>query len=322
MTALEALRAYQPPACGSVLTLGNFDGVHRGHQRLVQTARRRAREYGAVALAVTFDPHPLTLLAPQRAPATLMTIAERRWHLLRAGADEVLVLPTSRDLLELDAGQFVEEIVRCCRPRGFVEGPSFRFGRGRGGSNETLKSLAERHGYSVEVVDEWRSAPDAEPVSSSAIRVALSEGDVALAALGLGRPHRLTGVVESGQGRGGPLGFPTANLGRIPQSAPAHAVYAAVAQLADGALRPAAVNIGPQPTFSQEASRVEAHLIGFAGELRGAILGLHLASRLRGQIRFDGVEALRGQLQIDVQQAGAAAAPILSALSAVELPPL
>ena len=322
MTALQALRAYRPSTGGSVLTLGNFDGVHRGHQRLVQTACRRSRECGAAALAVTFDPHPLALLAPQRAPAALMTVAERRWHLLRAGADEVLVLPTSRDLLELDAIQFVEEIVRCCRPRGFVEGPSFRFGRGRGGSNETLASLAERHGYFVDVVDEWRSAPDAEPVSSSAIRAVLGEGDVAVAALGLGRPHRLTGVVESGQGRGGPLGFPTANLGRIAQSAPAHAVYAAVAQLADGALWPAAVNIGPQPTFSQETSCVEAHLIGFAGELRGAMLGLHLVRRLRGQIRFDGIEALRSQLQSDLRQAREAAAATMAALASSELPPL
>lgn len=304
METCEGLERFTPPQSGVVLTIGNFDGLHRGHAAMVRRAREVARARGAPVVVVTLDPHPLAILTPDRAPPQLTTLRERLLLLERAGVDAVILLRATKELLATRAEQFVDLLVQRCRPRAFVEGPTFNFGRDRGGSVRTLHELAPRYGFAVHVIDELRceALPDCPPINSSTIRRALQEGHIEAANAMLGRPHRITGVVVRGAGRGNAFGFPTVNLDQVPQLVPRQAVYAAIAQLADGTLHLAAVNIGPQPTFGQQAGRVEAHLLDFRGELLGQRVGLHLLAALRGQTKFHAVEALAAQLERDVAQ--------------------
>ncbi|MEP0847950.1 MAG: riboflavin biosynthesis protein RibF [Phycisphaerae bacterium] len=321
MLRRRGFEEYSSPARGAVVLIGNFDGVHLGHRRLVDAAARRASALGAQLVAITFEPHPLAIVAPHRAPARLTTCDEKLDLLEACGVEATIVLRADAALIGTPAEDFLAELVQRCRPRVIVEGPTFNFGRGRAGSVETLRALAGRHGFEVEVVPELHceELADRPAVSSSAIRAALAEGLVERAAAMLGRPYRIAGVVGHGEHRGVELGFPTANVDRIPHLLPAHAVYAAVAQLADGALRLAAVNIGPQPTFGQAGSRVEAHLLDWHRSLRGARLGLHLLGRLREQVRFESVERLVAQLRKDVA-AVCAMAPALERLRGLSLP--
>jgi riboflavin kinase/FMN adenylyltransferase len=304
MNRVDGLTAYAPPPGGIVLTIGNFDGMHLGHRRLIDTALAEARKLGAPVVAMTFEPHPSAILAPQRAPARLTTLHERLELLAAAGVETTIVLHTDRDLLSIAADDFLNLLARTCRPRVMVEGPTFNFGRGRAGSIVTLQEHAARLGYKPIIVDELygRELGGNPPINSSAIRDAISDGRVADAAAMLGRPYRIVGVVGAGDGRGAGLGFPTANIEAIPHLLPAHAVYAAAAQLDDGTIRPAAVNIGPQPTFDQMTARVEAFVLEFDGPLRCRPLGLHLLSRLRGQEKFAGIDALVAQLNADVRR--------------------
>lgn len=299
--SIESLNRFTPPAEGVALLVGNFDGVHLGHRRLIDTAHQHAAEAGLAVVALTFEPHPIAILAPDRAPPRLTVLEEKRDHLLRAGVDHVVVLETDAALLATPANAFLEMLAERMRPRIIVEGPTFNFGRGRAGSIVTLQEHAARLGYRAIIVDELygHELGGDPPINSSAIRAALREGRVEDAAAMLGRPHRIAGVVGSGQGRGTPIGFPTANLDRIPQMLPQHAVYSAAAQLSDGRLLAAAVNIGPQPTFAQMTARVEAHLLDFAGDVRGQTVGLHLQARIRPQTKFGGADELIAQIRRD-----------------------
>lgn len=309
MTRYLRLDEFSPPPQGCVLSVGNFDGVHRGHAALVQRARQAAEWCDAPVVFATFDPHPLTLLAPAKAPPRLTTIDERAELLRSVGATTVIVLNTDWDLLNQTAEEFLRRIVERCRPRAFVEGPTFHFGRGRTGSVATLREHAVRFGYEAIVLDEIEcpELPGCPAINSSAIRDAIRAGQVEHAATLLGRPYRINGVVGSGQQRGASIGFPTANLTAIEHLLPRHAVYAAVAQLDDGSFHLAAVNLGPQPTFDQQTAAVEAHLLDFSGDLRGRRVGLHLCAWLRDQVKFNGVEELTSQLARDVERARQAA---------------
>lgn len=312
MKVYQGIEQFHPPAGGIVSAIGNFDGVHLGHRRLIEAARQKARDLDLPAVVVTFDPHPLAILAPQRAPARLTTLPEKAALLEMMGVDATVVLRSDRELLSKTAEQFLIDLVAGCRPRVIVEGPTFHFGRGREGSMETLCAHAARLGFAVTIVDELHSTGlvDHPAINSSAIRQALREGRLADANTLLGRPHRITGVVSRGHGRGLDLGCPTANLDEIPHLLPREAVYVAVAQLADSRLHLAAVNIGPQPTFAQARACVEAHLLDFSGELHGQRLGLHLLAQLRGQVRFSGADELASQLHRDVEQTRAYAAEL------------
>lgn len=293
------------PTAPSVVTIGNFDGVHRGHQHVLGVCRMAATPHPSARVTVlTFEPHPLAVLAPQRAPARLNTAAERVQLLRAAGADQVVTLASVPALFELQAEDFLARVIRALRPIEFIEGAEFRFGRNRGGSLETLRTHAAAYGYRVSPLAPITadSSSGAPPVSSTAIRAALAEGRVAKAAELLGRPHRIVGVVVEGDARGRTLGFPTANLNGIRQMTPGLGVYAAIAQTTSGALYPAAVNIGPQPTFGQSGTRVEAHLLDFVGELCGAALGLHFVAKLRDPQKFGGPQELVAQLRRDVQE--------------------
>lgn len=304
MERFDGLRSFSPPAAGVVLTIGNFDGVHRGHRKLIDAAHNAARESGGAVVAMTFEPHPLAILAPHRAPPRLTTLHERLELLAEAGVDAAIVLHTDRDLLAIPADEFLRLVSQQCRPRVIVEGPTFNFGRGRAGSIETLREHAGKLGYQTIIVDELygRELGGNPPINSSAIREAIGEGRIDDAAAMLGRPHRLVGRVGSGDGRGAALGFPTANCEEIPHLLPAHGVYAAAAQLPKGQMRLAAVNIGPQPTFDQMSSRVEAFVLDFDGSVRGETIGLQLLSRLRRQEKFASIDALVQQIRIDVER--------------------
>jgi riboflavin kinase/FMN adenylyltransferase len=304
MERIEGIDAFSPPDAGVVLTIGNFDGVHVGHQTLVKRARQFAQETKAAVTAVTFEPHPIVVLHPEKAPARLTTLDEKLALLERIGVEVALVLRSGPELFALQPAAFLERYVLPLRPRAVVEGPTFRFGRDRAGDADTLRDFGRRHGFAVDVLAEVRcsGAPGRPAVNSSAVRASLREGRVDLARAMLGRPHRITGVVGGGDGRGERIGFPTANLYEIPQMIPAHAVYAGVAQDEHEDFHPAAINIGPQPTFGQQPARVEAHLLDFAGDLRGRRVGLHLLARLRDQVRFETVQALSEQLARDVER--------------------
>jgi riboflavin kinase/FMN adenylyltransferase len=292
-----------PPAAyqGGALAIGNFDGVHRGHTALVAELRKQAKAVGGPAVAVTFDPHPLQLLRPEQFQPVLTTVADRAELLQATGADHVLVLGTSPELLQLTAAQFFDRIVRDrLRPRALVEGFNFGFGRHREGNVQTLAELCREAGIPFTVVPPLKL--EGRPVSSSRVRDALVAGDVREAARLLDRPYRLRGTVGVGQRRGRTLGFPTANLERPETLVPGDGVYA-VRVHHSGTAWPGAANVGPNPTFGEQARKVEVHLIGFDGELTGQTLAVDFIDRLRDTQKFANAADLVKQLQADVEQA-------------------
>jgi riboflavin kinase/FMN adenylyltransferase len=302
--AIHALPWHEAPPAGcrgGALSVGNFDGVHRGHVALLEELRRQAGAVHGPAVALTFDPHPLQLLRPDSYPPPLTTVADRA-RLLRAhGADHVVILGTTHDFLRLTAEEFFERVVRgYFEARAMVEGESFGFGRGRSGNVTTLAELCRRAGLGLVVVPPVDVGGVA--VSSSRVRAALQRGAVREAAECLGRPYRLTGTVEAGQRRGAGLGFPTANLGRTQTLIPGDGVYAVRADR-DGTRWPGAANIGPNPTFGENARKVEVHLIGFQGDLYGQELSVDFLDRLRDTRPFGGINELVAQLRADVERA-------------------
>jgi riboflavin kinase/FMN adenylyltransferase len=291
-----------PVTCrGGVVSIGNFDGVHRGHVALVECTRSIARQLGGPAVAFTFDPHPVNLLRPEQSPAPL-TWTERKAELLHAcGADEVVVIHTNMELLRLTADEFFEQVVqKSLGARALVEGPNFGFGRNRSGTITTLNRLCAAARIQLEVIDPLEI--DGQEVSSSRIRRCLADGQVELAAQLIGRPHRVRGHVVTGARRGSKLGFPTANLEGTDTVAPADGVYACRVETS-GQAWPAAVHIGPNATFGEVRRSIEAHLIGFAGDLVGRQLEIDFLARLRGTQTFGSPAELVAQMHRDVEQA-------------------
>ncbi len=293
----------------AVVTVGTFDGVHRGHRALVDRAVALSAERGVRAAALTFDPHPLALLRPQEAPPLLQAVAERVAALEEAGIDEVVVAPFDAELAALDPAAFVAEfLVGRLGAVGIVVGENFRVGRGAAGDTTLLRELGAAAGVEVVVVP--LVAGDGAPVSSTALRSALAAGDVAAVAAGLGRPFALDGPVVRGEGRGRTLGIPTANVAVDPVRAlPADGVYACRAEGQDGrgapVVAPAVVNVGQRPTFDGVGRTVEAHLLDVpAGlDLYGGRLRLAFVARIRPEQRFDGPEALVARIREDVAEA-------------------
>jgi riboflavin kinase/FMN adenylyltransferase len=283
------------------LTIGNFDGVHRGHAALLGLVREEARRVNGPAVALTFDPHPVCLLHPERCPPALTTPADRAELMQTCGADHVVMLHIDGEMLRLTAVEFFEQIVRAkLDPRAMIEVGNFGFGRNREGNIETLARLCEPTGI------RFATAPpvlwDGRPVSSSRVRDALRQGAVAEAARLLGRAYRLHGVVGRGQRRGQSLGFPTANLEQIPILIPGDGVYATRVQIR-GESWAGAANVGPNPTFGEDARKVEVHLIGFRGDLYDQKVAVDFLDRLRDTRKFKNAVDLTAQLHVDVEQA-------------------
>lgn len=323
MQLAYGLEQFVPPPTGIVLTIGNFDGVHRGHAALLDVARETAARLGARVTVMTFHGHPLTVLAPERAPAQLTTLPEKLALLEKLGATHCIVLRADPALFARQADDFLASLVAHCRPRALVEGPDFKFGRGRTGTIATLTAHAAEWGYEVHVVPTVHcpELPTHPIINSTSIRQALRDGRVEQANTMLGRPYRVVGTAGHGHGRGHALGFPTANLAGIAHLLPQEAVYGAVAQLEDGALYLAAVNVGPQPTFAQDELCVEAHVLDFDGDVRGRRVGLHFLARLREQTKFASAAELTAQIRRDVA-ATRALAPGLTEVRRLQPPAL
>jgi len=293
-----------PPSCcrDGALAIGNFDGVHRGHLALLAEVRRQAAAVGGPAVALTFDPHPLQLLRPEQFQPVLTTVPDRAALLQANGADQVVILRTTPELLQLTPEEFFSRVVRDqLAARAMVEGINFGFGRNRAGDVETLRRLCAGAGLALAVVPPLKTA-NGVTISSSRVRTALVGGDVREAAALLGRPYRLHGTVATGQRRGHQLGFPTANLEGATSLVPGDGVYA-VRVHHQGTLWPGAANVGPNPTFGEQGRKVEVHLIGFRGDLYGQRLAADFIDRLRDTRAFDGVAQLVEQLRLDVERA-------------------
>jgi len=283
---------------GCCLTLGNFDGVHLGHRKMLRELRRLGKELQCPTVAVTFHPHPIAVLRPDSAPPLLTTI-ERRLELLKqTGIDAVWCLPVTRPLLQMTAREFFDGVlVQQFGLRGIVEGPNFMFGRDRTGTTDSLRQFCREQGIDCSIVP--LEEIDGREYSSTRIRMLLRTGHVQEAAELLGRPHEIAGIVAQGDQRGRRLGTPTANLESITTLIPAHGVYACEALVA-GRRYAAAVNVGPNPTFSSETAKLEAHLPGFSGDLYDQTLTLRFLRRLREIQKFQNEDQLRSQIQQDI----------------------
>ncbi len=287
-------------ALRGVVTVGNFDGVHRGHQQMLKTLREIAKKQSAPAVVVTFDPHPLSLLRPD-APLPRLTTIQRRCTLLQAyGADEIVVLPVTKELLLMTPDEFFSQVlVQQLSATTLVEGPNFRFGRDRRGDVRQLQALCRQDGIAFHMV---RSVADeGRMISSSRIRTLLSNGSLRDAVAMTGHAHRVSGGVSRGAGRGNQLGFPTANLDGVRTMLPSTGVYAGTADIA-GARHVAAVSIGPNPTFADHRMKVECHLVDFDDDLYNKDLDVDLLAEIRPLIAFDSVERLTEQITSDVEQ--------------------
>jgi riboflavin kinase/FMN adenylyltransferase len=302
---LDGLSQVTPRQRDAVLTIGNFDAVHLGHQRILATARALAGREGLAVVALTFEPLPEQVLAPGLPSQRLAPHEVRCRLLLRHGADYVLTLCADTGLLGLDPRRFVQElIVARLAPREVVEGHDFRFGRGRSGTICTLAELGREAGFEVHVVEPVCVELDGgrRRVSSTLIRQLVLRGQVAQAAQCLGRPFALYGRVIPGQGRGRVLEFPTVNIDPRGQISPPDGVYAGLARLGERQFR-AAVSIGHKLTLGPTADRcVEAFLLDAGGDFYDQALELSLLERLRDQHKFDGPDQLTQQIAADVEQ--------------------
>jgi riboflavin kinase/FMN adenylyltransferase len=287
------------------MTIGNFDGVHLGHARLIERLMALARRVDGPAVVFTFDPHPVRLLRPERAPWPL-TWTDRKAELLgRLGVDWIIAYPTDEELLALSDRDFFQQIVRDkLAARAMVEGPNFFFGRGRTGNIHVLSKLTAAEGMQLEVVEPV--VIDGAIVSSSRVRELIAAGKVDDARRLLTQPYRIRGIVTHGAGRGARIGFATANLAGIDTLLPGGGVYGGQALL-DGRRWPAAINVGPNPTFGEQELKVEVHLIGFHGAIYGQPLEVDLVSRLRDVKPFANIEELKQQLARDIEAARAVA---------------
>lgn len=292
----------------TALTIGNFDGVHLGHRALIERCRQHVGPSGRV-VALAFDPHPNSIINPAKAPALLTTLNHRRDLLLASGADEVLRLEPTPQLLSLTPHDFIHSLVSTYSPTWFVEGDDFHFGKARAGNVHTLTLLGSFLNFNVDVVEPQTLHLHDHLVvkaSSTLVRWLLANGRAADAALVLGRPYTLEGTVTQGDRRGRTIGFPTANLSPL-NTPPADGVYAALAQLPDGRALPAMLNVGSRPTFNGTQHRTEVHIIDAptdAHRLRDLPeydwpLRVHLLAWIRDQVRFPSPAHLVAQLHRD-----------------------
>ncbi len=289
----------EPAPCqGGVLAIGNFDGVHRGHQKMLSVLVERAKTHRVPAVVFTFDPPPVELLRPEAVPPRLTTLQTKAELIENQGVDCLIAYRTNMKLLNLGPEEFFEQIVvRHLEARGLVEGPNFYFGKNRHGDVKLLAELCKSTGRQLDIIQPELCGE--EIISSSAIRKLVAEGDLNRAALMLGHPYQLQGRVISGDQRGRELGFPTANLGEIATLIPGDGVYAGWGWVEE-TRHPAAVHVGPNPTFKGEERKVEVHLLDFSRDLYGQMLKIDLVERIRGTRAFPSTEALKLQIETDL----------------------
>jgi riboflavin kinase/FMN adenylyltransferase len=304
---IEGLKRLSP---GAVMSIGNFDGLHRGHMRILEllvSLRQHSENAGtprARVAVVTFEPHPLTVLRPQLAPPRISSYPLKRRLLQSAGVDDLVILPPSQEVLNFTAEEFWEILKNDVRPSHLVEGSSFNFGKGRGGTIGKLAGWCKDSEIKLDIVPAEKVALldfSAVDVSSSLIRWLISYGRVRDAAIALGRPYVLEGSVIRGYGRGRQIGIPTANLDCKEQMIPADGVYAGRCNV-NGQTHAAAISIGTMPTFGENDRQIEAHLLGFDGDLYDQIVEIEFIDWVREQLRFPSIDILKQQLAIDLEQ--------------------
>lgn len=286
----------------TVLTLGVFDGLHIGHQRIMQTVVDRAKSVNAVPTAITFDPHPRAVLHPETAPPLLQTLDQRLANLEHLGIEQTIVIAFDAEFAAQPAEIFLREVIaERLQAREVYLGEGFAFGRGRGGNIALLRSMANELGFVADEVEEVTLR--GRRVSSSAIRELLREGRTNLARRMLGRPYGVEGVIIRGDRRGHTIGFPTANLKPHNRVIPRFGVYA-TATLIDGVWRKSITNIGVRPTFeSDSAPSIETFVFDFDGDLYGDVLRVRFLHRIRDERKFNGVDELKAQIERDTQTA-------------------
>jgi riboflavin kinase/FMN adenylyltransferase len=287
----------------SAVAIGVFDGVHRGHRHLIGRMVERGRQEGLASMVVTFHPHPRLVVQPQTALTYLCGLEERIELLRELGVGSVAILSFTSELAQLSAREFVALLVDELRMKLLVVGSDFALGRGREGDAQALAVIGREMGFAVEEVA--LLVADGEKVGSSAVRLALARGDMETVASLLGRLFSLRGPVVRGAERGRSLGFPTANIAfGLDRALPAFGVYVTRAYLGEGAY-PAVTNIGLRPTFGEDKPTVETYILDFEGELHGQELRIELLHRLRGEMRFPNVDALKEQIGKDIAAARA-----------------
>jgi riboflavin kinase/FMN adenylyltransferase len=302
---MDVIRGNEPiPAGlrGAVVTIGNFDGVHLGHQHIFAKLTAAARRAKCPAVVISFDPHPKSVLHPERRPFYLLTTPEEKIRLIsEQGIDALLLLPFSLDYARTPAERFVRDVLwDALRIRKIFIGHDYTFGRDRQGNEVFLKTLGEKLGFEVEVMSAFKA--NGAAISSTRIRKAILGGEVSLAASLLGRAYNLTGRVIAGNRRGVKLGFPTANLAPAKELIPPRGIYAVRARYGEKLLQ-GVLNIGFNPTFEGRQISIEVHLLDFAANLYGQTIEILFVERLRDEIRFASPEALIAQIQRDIMQA-------------------
>ncbi|GHC37052.1 bifunctional riboflavin kinase/FAD synthetase [Aidingimonas halophila] len=304
MQLIRGLHNLREAHHGCVATIGNFDGVHRGHQAILDQLRERARELGLPVTVVVFEPQPREYFAGEQAPPRLTRLRDKVRLLAEYGAERVLCLPFNESLRCLTARQFIDQVlVDGLGVRHLVVGDDFRFGRERDGDFTLLAEAGVEKGFDVEHTRTFLL--DDERVSSSRVRTLLTSGNFFQAARMLGRPYQLSGRVVVDQQLGRTIGMPTANLPLLPQPLALRGVYAVVTTLPDGRRLPGVANIGWRPTLGSTRPVLEVHLFDIDEDLYGMRLVVTPCARLRGEIRFDGLEPLKRQIHTDRQRARA-----------------
>lgn len=302
MQLIRGLHNLRDEHRGCVATIGNFDGVHRGHQAILEQCRERAQGLGVPVTVVVFEPQPREYFSGDQAPPRLTRLRDKVALLAEHGADVVLCLPFNEGLRSLTAQQFIDRVLLDgLGVRHLVVGDDFRFGCDRSGDFALLARVGAEHGVGVEHTCTF--ALDDQRVSSSRVRTLLASGNFAQARRMMGRPYRLSGRVMPGQQLGRKIGVPTANLPlqRLPLTL--RGVYAVIVELSDRRRLPGVANIGWRPTVGSDRPLLEVHLFDFAGDLYGERLTVFPCARLRGEIAFDGIEALKAQIACDQAQA-------------------
>jgi riboflavin kinase/FMN adenylyltransferase len=287
--------------CGGVISIGNFDGVHRGHAKLLGEVRRYADRLAGPAIAVVFDPHPAAILRPDRVPPKLTWMKRRADLMNRLGIDYLVICQTSAEFLRLSAETFFRSlVVERLGARAMVEGPNFFFGRDRAGDVQMLEGLCRKHDIRFSIAGPV--SVDGEMISSTRIRALLQAGKVPQANELLGQPYRIQGRVIGGDQRGRKIGFPTANLDGVDVVIPAPGVYGGIGYVGEQK-HLAAIHVGPKPTFDgQRSGQAEIHLLDYSGDLYGQTLQVDFITCVREIARFDSAQQLVAQLTRDVNE--------------------
>lgn len=305
MIIIRDIERIDPPFDNAVVTIGNFDGVHIGHQALLHEVVETADRIGGTSVAITFEPHPMRVLNPEGHPA-LITLFEQKSELIRAtGIDCLLAIPFTRQFANIGARDFVVDmLVRCVGMKSIVIGKDYAFGKNREGDIDRLREWGVELGYEVRVVD-WIPGPHngGSRISSTKIRQLIMDGDMVRAQKLLGRHYQVRGEVAHGRNRGGRLlGFPTANITLQDELCPQTGVYAVTVEL-DGIAHNGVGNIGYSPTFDDHVFTIEVHLLDFSDDIYGRKIRVNFIERLRGEIRFSSLDELSEQIRNDIVRA-------------------